>query len=331
VPDMRAIEIAEPGGPEVLRPVRRPVPVPAAGEILLAVQAAGLNRLDINQRQGRTRPPPGASDIPGVEAAGRIAALGPDVSGWAVGDRCMAIHTGGGYAEYLAVPAAQCLPIPERLSEVEAAGVPETFLTVWSTVFMMAHLAPGEWLLVHGGASGIGTSAIQLARHLGMRSIVTAGSAERCAACLRLGADEAVNYRAADFVEAARAATGDRGVDVILDTIAGDYFPRNLAAMAFGGRMVMIAAMGGASTTTDLLRLMTQRLTVMGAAFRSRSLEEKAGIVADFSARALPLLRDGLVKPVIDSVFAFDDVVAAQRRLEAGPVGKVILRVGSEA
>lgn len=329
-PTMMAIEISRPGGPDVLRSASRAVPTVGAGEVLLEVHAAGLNRLDVNQRQGRTKPPPGASDIPGVEAAGRIVALGEGVSGWSVGDRCMAIHTGGGYAEYMAVPAEQCLPVPPGLTLVEAAGIPETFLTVWSTVFMMAHLQPGEWLLTHGGASGIGTSAIQLARHLGMRCIVTAGADERCEACIRLGADRAVNYRASDFVAAALEATGGRGVDVVLDFIAGDYLPRNLAAMAFGGRLVMIATMRGSTTTTDVLRIMTHRLTIMGAAFRSRSKAEKSAIVADFRERALPLVADGRVRPVVDAVFPFEQIAEAHRRLEAGPLGKVLLQLRQE-
>ncbi|MEE8350928.1 MAG: NAD(P)H-quinone oxidoreductase, partial [Rhodospirillales bacterium] len=265
---MTCIEIAAPGGPEVLRTATRPVPAPGPGEVLISIEAAGVNRPDCIQRQGHYAPPEGVTDIPGLEVAGQIIALGPDVDGLKTGDKVSALVAGGGYAQYVAAPARQCLPIPEGLSMVEAAGLPETFFTVWSNVFERAALKPGEAFLVHGGSSGIGTTAIQIAHKLGSRVITTAGSAEKCRACEELGAERAVNYKEEDFVEAAKDFTGGKGVNVILDMVGGDYLPRNIKALAVDGRHVSIAFLGGSKAEINFMPVMLKRLTLTGSTLR---------------------------------------------------------------
>jgi putative PIG3 family NAD(P)H quinone oxidoreductase len=310
----------------VLVPVERPRPLPARGVVLIRVEAAGVNRPDVMQRQGKYPPPPGASDIPGLEVAGTIEEIGREVTTWQRGERVCALVTGGGYAEHCVAPAPQCLPIPSRLDAVHAAAIPETFFTVWTNVFERGRLAPGETLLVHGGSSGIGTTAIQLARALGSRVIATAGSAEKCAACERLGAVRAVNYREQDFVAAARAATGGRGVDVILDMVGGDYLPRNLDALAPDGRLVQIATLAGAKATIDLLTVMQKRIVVTGSTLRGRSVAEKGSIADALRTRVWPLIDRGDVTPVVFATFPLRDAAAAHRVLESGAhIGKLVL------
>lgn len=327
---MRAVEIAAFGGPEGLRLTERPVPVPASGEVLIRVKAAGVNRPDLAQRQGKYPPPPGASDIPGLEVAGRVEAVGGEGAEvrWRVGDEVMALVAGGGYAEFVTVPAEQCLPIPGRLSSIEAAAVPETFFTVWTNVFERGRLQAGESLLVHGGSSGIGTTAIQLARVLGARVSATAGTADKCAACERLGAFRAINYRTEDFVEVVRRETDGRGVDVILDMVGGPYTPRNLESLAVDGRLVQIALMGGASAMVDLNRLMRRRLTLTGSTLRPRTPGEKGAIARSLEARVWPLLEAGSVKPIIHATFSLAEAARAHEALERGDhVGKIVLTV----
>jgi len=328
---VRVIEIEAPGGPEVLRIAERPAPEPGPGEVLIAVAAAGVNRPDIIQRTGRYPPPPGASDIPGLEVAGTIAAVGPaatDSARWAVGDRVMALLTGGGYAEMAVAPAGQCLPIPGGLSMVEAAAMPETFFTVWSNVVDRGRLRAGETLLVHGGSSGIGTTAIQMARALGARVLVTAGTEAKCAACLTLGAERAINYRTEDFVDVARDCTDGRGVDLILDMVGGDYLPRNVQALAEDGRLVQIALLGGARAELDLGRLMRHRLTLTGSTLRPRPVAFKARIAASLEAQVWPLVVSGRVRPVIQATFPLERAADAHRALEQGDhVGKIVLVV----
>lgn len=323
---MRVIEISTPGGPEVLCCAQRPRPLPRADEILIEVHAAGVNRPDLAQRAGAYPPPPGASDLPGLEVAGRIVALGAEVTGWRLGDAVCALCNGGGYAEYVTVPAGQCLPLPPGLSMVEAAALPETFFTVWSNVFMRGHLAAGEVLLVHGGASGIGTTAIQLARALDATVYATAGSAEKCAACERLGARRCFNYRNEDFVAGLLAATADRGADVILDMVGGDYLPRNLAALAVDGRLLQIATQRGREAPLDLALMMRKRLTLSGSTLRPQSATAKAAIASALRAQAWPLLQDGRVRPVLHRVLPFAQATDAHRLLEQGEhVGKIVL------
>jgi NADPH:quinone reductase len=323
---VHVIEIREPGGPEVLVLAERPLPVPGPGEVVIKVAAAGVNRPDVAQRQGKYPPPPGASDIPGLEVAGAITAIGSDVREWSVGDRVCALLTGGGYAEYCAAPAPQCLPIPPRLSEIEAAAIPETFFTVWTNVFERGRLASGESLLVQGGASGIGTTAIQLAHARGARVFATAGSAEKCAACVRLGAERAINYHEEDFVAIARAATDGRGVDVILDMVGGDYFPRHLDLLAPDGRLVQIATLGGPKAQIFLPAVMQRRLTITGSTLRARSVAEKGAIAARLRAEVWPLLDAGRVRPVLFKTFPLREAAAAHRLMESGAhIGKIVL------
>ncbi|WP_262299285.1 NAD(P)H-quinone oxidoreductase [Microvirga sesbaniae] len=323
---MRAVVAEGSGGPEVLRIVQRPVPVPKEGEILVQVKAAGVNRPDVIQRQGGYPPPPGAPDILGLEIAGEVAAAGPDAARFAVGAPVMALVPGGGYADYAVVHEGNALPIPPGLSFEEAGAIPETYFTVWTNVFDRGRLRSGETLLVHGGTSGIGTTAIQLAKAFGATVIATAGSADKCDACLRLGADVAVNYRNQDFVAAAKDATGGRGVDVILDMVGGDYIPRNYEAAAQDGRVVQIAFLRSPKAEVDFRRLMVKRLTHTGSTLRPRSPAEKAEIAEALEERVWPLLAQGRCRPVMDSRFAFEDVAEAHARMDGGEhIGKIVL------
>ena len=325
---MIAIEIREPGGPEVLVPVERPQPAAGPGEVLIRVAAAGVNRPDVMQRRGQYAPPPGASDIPGLEVAGTVEAIGDSVSDWQIGDRVCALVAGGGYAELCVAPAPQCLPVPAGMSFADAAALPETFFTVWSNVFDRGHLMAGESALIHGGSSGIGTTAIQLARAFGARVFATAGSAEKCAACERLGAELAVNYRDTDFVAAVRAATGGRGVDLILDMVGGEYVSRNLDALAVDGRLVQIAILGGAKAQINMLPILQRRLTVTGSTLRPRPVAEKGAIARALRERVWPLLESGAVAPVIFQTFPLQDAATAHRVMESSVhIGKLVLLV----
>ncbi|MBS1168278.1 MAG: qorA 3 [Proteobacteria bacterium] len=326
--DMLAIEISHPGGPEVLQPVRRPLPALPADGVLIAVEAAGVNRPDALQRQGVYPPPPGASDIPGLEVAGRVAAVGADVRGLSVSDKVTALVAGGGYAQYCAAPAGSCLPWPAGYDAVRAAALPETFFTVWSNVFDRGRLEAGESFLVHGGTSGIGTTAIQLARAFGARVFATAGSADKCEACRQLGAEIAVNYRTEDFVAVLKAATEERGVDVILDMVGGDYIDRNYELAAVDGRIVQIAFLGGAKASANFARLMQKRLVHTGSTLRPREATFKAAIAAALRDKVWPLLAAGTVAPVIDQVLPFEKAAEAHAHLEADHVGKIVLTFG---
>ena len=324
--DGLAIEITRPGPPEVLQPTRRPVSPPGPGEVLLRVTAAGVNRPDLLQREGRYPPPPGTTDIPGLEVAGHIVALGEGVTRWTVGDEVCALVAGGGYAEYCTAPAPQCLPIPRGLTPVQAAALPETYFTVWTNVFERGRLAQGETLLVHGGSSGIGTTAIQLGRVFGARVLATAGTAEKCAACKRLGAQRAVNYREEDFVAIAKEETEGRGVDVILDMVAGSYIPRNLECLAREGRLVIIAFLGGTRADVDFRPVLQRWLTITGSTLRPRSFEEKGRIARALEKDVWPLLESGEVAPVIHATVPLAEAGEAHRLLEAGThIGKVVL------
>jgi putative PIG3 family NAD(P)H quinone oxidoreductase len=323
---MTVIEIREPGEPEVLVPAVRPRPAPGAGEVLVKVAAAGVNRPDVMQRRGMYPPPPGASDIPGLEIAGTIEEIGADVHGWRAGDRVCALVSGGGYAEYCVAPAPQCLPVPREMDLTKAAAVPETFFTVWTNVFDRGRLQAGESLLVHGGSSGIGTTAIQLGRAFGARVFATAGSAEKCAACERLGAERATNYREGDFVSDVREATGGRGVDVILDMVGGEYVPRNLETLAVDGRLVQIGLMGGARARVNLAIVMQRRLTITGSTLRPRSVAEKGVIAAVLRERVWPLLESRVVGPVVYRTFPLREAAAAHRLMESSEhIGKLVL------
>ncbi|MFZ5749806.1 MAG: NAD(P)H-quinone oxidoreductase [Pseudomonadota bacterium] len=322
---MRVIEIARPGGPEVLVPAERPQPEPGAGQILIAVAYAGVNRPDALQRAGAYAPPPGASDLPGLEAAGHVAAVGPGVTGWRVGDAVCALLPGGGYAEFAVTPAAHALPVPAGLTLREAACLPETCFTVWSNVVTRGGLSAGERLLVHGGSSGIGTTAIQIARALGARVFATAGSDDKCAACVALGAERAINYRTEDFVA---VMTAEGGADLILDMVGGDYIARNLRALADDGRLVQIAFLQGPKAEVNFSTIMVRRLTVTGSTLRPQSDLAKARIAADLRARLWPLIEAGRARPVIDSEFPLADASAAHARMESSAhVGKIVLRV----
>jgi NADPH2:quinone reductase len=328
--DGAVVEIAAFGPPEGLRLARRPVEAPGSGEVLIRVVAAGVNRPDVQQRLGNYPPPPGASDIPGLEVAGEIVAVGPSVSDWHEGDLVCALVAGGGYAEYCLAPAPQCLPIPKGLTAVEAAGLPETFFTVWTNVFERGRLAPGETLLVHGGSSGIGTAAIPLARALGSRVLATAGSPEKCAACLALGAERAIDYRKEDFVQAVKEATGGKGVDVILDMVGGDYIPRNLDCLALDGRLVLISLQRGTRAELDFATLLFRRLTVTGSSLRARTVEQKGAIARAVRERVWPLLESGQVRPVVHARFPLPEAASAHRLMEAGThIGKILLTVSS--
>jgi len=325
---MTAIEISRPGGPEVLVPAERPLPRPGPGDVLVQVAAAGVNRPDVLQRQGAYSPPPGTTDIPGLEIAGRIVALGQGVEGFQVGEAVTALVAGGGYAEYCAAPAPQCLPVPRGLGLVEAAAIPETFFTVWTNVFERARLSPGESLLVHGGSSGIGTTAIQLGRAFGARVFATAGSAEKCAACVKLGAERAIDYRREDFVAVLSDVTEGRGVDVILDMVGGDYTSRNLKALAVEGRLVQIAFLKGSTVELNLLPLMTKRLTITGSTLRPRSVAEKGAIARALADRVWPLIEAGRVRPVLHATFPLREAAAAHRLMESSAhIGKIVLTV----
>jgi NADPH2:quinone reductase len=325
---MIAIEISRAGGPEVLTPVERPMPEPGSGEVLIRVAAAGVNRPDVMQRRGVYPPPPGASDIPGLEVAGSVEHVGAGVTEWRGGDRVCALVTGGGYAEYCVAPAAQCLPLPDGLDPVQAAAIPETFFTVWTNVFDRGALQAGEAALFHGGSSGIGTTAIQLAAARGARVFATAGSDEKCRACERLGATRAINYRSEDFVVALKDLTGGRGVDLILDIIGADYLDRNLRALAVDGRLVQIGLMGGSEATLDLRRVLGSRLTITGSTLRPRSVEEKGAIAAALHREVWPLLESGRVKPIVYRTFPLTQASDAHRLMESSEhVGKIVLTV----
>jgi putative PIG3 family NAD(P)H quinone oxidoreductase len=324
-----AIEISEFGGPDVLRPAERPIPEPGPNEILVQVDAAGVNRPDLMQRPGRYPPPPGASDIPGLELSGTVAGVGPVPDGersrWAEGDLVCALVAGGGYAEYAVVPSPQALPVPAGLDPISAAALPETYFTVWTNVFRRGQLRTGETLLVHGGTSGIGTTAIQLARAFGAAVYATAGSDVKCAACERLGA-RAINYKTSDFVAEVRAVTSGRGVDIILDIVGGDYLARNFDALTDDGRLVQIGLQGGASATINLATLMHRRLTLTGSTLRSRSVAEKAAIAREVEQHVWPLLSSRMVAPVIDRTLPLEKAAEAHRLLESGEIiGKIVL------
>jgi putative PIG3 family NAD(P)H quinone oxidoreductase len=323
---MTAIVIEAPGGPEVLKPATLPVPSPRVGEILIRVEAAGVNRPDVLQRRGMYNPPPGASPLPGLEVAGIVAALGPDVAGWNVGDPVCALVAGGGYAEYCVAPAPQCLPVPKGLSAAEAAGLPETFFTVWTNVVDRGRLQAGERFLVHGGSSGIGTTAIQLAKARGATVFATAGSAEKCQACLDLGADVAIDYREQDFLAVVKEKTGGRGVDLILDMVGGDYVARNIDALAVDGRQVSIAFLKGSKVEIDLQKVMAKRLTLTGSTLRPRSVAEKGAIAEALKAEAWPLIEAGRIRPVIHATFPLARASEAHALMESSAhVGKIVL------
>lgn len=325
---MIAIGIATPGGPEVLKPQTRPVPQPGAGEILVAVAAAGVNRPDVLQRQGGYKPPPGASDIPGLEIAGTVVARGDGAGRFALGDRVCGLVAGGGYAEYAVVHESNALPAPAGLSLTEAGAIPETFFTVWTNVFQRGRLQAGDSFLIHGGSSGIGTTAIQLAKAFGATVLATAGSEEKCRACRDLGADHAINYRTEDFVAAAKAATDGKGVDLILDMVGGDYIDRNYETAADQGRIVQIAFLNGPKATVNFSRLMLKRLVHTGSTLRPRTVAEKAAIAAELQARVWPLLEAGRCKPLINATFPLAEAAEAHRLMESSShIGKIVLTV----
>jgi len=325
---MTAVAIEGKGGPEVLVAGERPVPVPGAGQVLIKVAAAGVNRPDVLQRMGLYPAPKGHSELPGLEAAGWIASVGAGTTRFQIGEPVMALLNGGGYAEYALAEEAATVAVPEGISLVEAAAIPETFFTVWHNVFERGGLKSGEWLLVHGGTSGIGVTAIQLGAALGAKVIATAGSPEKCAACLKLGAVRAVNYREEDFVEAAKAETGGRGVDVVLDIVGASYLERNLRSLADDGRLVNIAHQGESKATLDMMRLMLKRLTITGSTLRIRPTEVKGGIARAVEANVLPLITAGKVRVVIDSTYPLRDAAAAHARMESSQhIGKIVLTV----
>ncbi|WP_417606579.1 NAD(P)H-quinone oxidoreductase [Primorskyibacter flagellatus] len=323
---MRAVEISQPGGPEVLTLVERPRPEAAHGQVVLKLAYAGVNRPDALQRAGAYAPPPGASDLPGLEAAGEVVAVGPGVDWPSVGDEVCALLPGGGYAEYVATPAAHCLPVPQGMDLKQAACLPETFFTVWSNVFMRGGLQAGERFLIHGGSSGIGTTAIQLARQFGARVFATAGSADKCAACTDLGAERAINYREEDFVEILRA---EGGANLILDMVGGDYIPRNIKALADDGRLVQIAFLSGPKVALNFAQVMTRRLTITGSTLRPQSDLAKARIADALREQVWPLLDAGKVAPVMDSEFPLEQAADAHARMEGSThIGKIVLKVG---
>jgi NADPH:quinone reductase len=326
---MRAIEITAYGAPEVLREAQRPAPLPAAGELLIAVQASGVNRPDVLQRKGLYPMPPGVSDLPGLEVAGTVAGGAPEdlaAAGVAIGDAVCALVAGGGYAELCVAPVGQCLPIPKGLTAIEAASLPETFFTVWQNVFVIAKLAAGETLLVQGGSSGIGVTAIQLAKALGARVIVTAGSDEKCAACVAIGADHAINYKTLDFVAETKRLTGGRGADVVLDMVAGDYLGREVACTADDGRIAVIAVQGGTQSAIDSGLLLRKRLSISGSTLRPRSVAYKTAIARELRAKVWPLVEAGKIKPVIHQVFPAAKAADAHALMETSThVGKIVL------
>ena len=326
---MRFIDMAGPGGPEVLVLATGPVPQPGPGEVLIRVAAAGVNRPDVLQRTGSYPPPPGASPVLGLEVAGTIAALGPGVTEWRQGDTVCALVPGGGYAEYCVTPAPQCLPVPHGLSLIEAAGLPETFFTVWSNVFDRGRLKPGESFLVHGGSSGIGTTAIQLARAFGARVFATAGSPEKCAVCRELGAERAIDYRQEDFAAAIKEATQGRGVDVILDMVGGPYIEKNLRSLAVEGRLVQIAFLQGSKVTLDLVHLMMRRQTITGSTLRPRPVADKAAIAQALREKVWPLIEKKQVRPIVDRSFPLAEAAEAHRLMESSAhIGKILLTIG---
>ena len=325
---MRAIDITRPGGPEVLELKERPVPACGPDDVLIRVAAAGVNRPDVMQRQGRYPVPPGASDILGLEVAGEIVEVGALVRDWRVGDRACALLAGGGYAEYSVAPAPQCLPIPKDMDPIHAAAVPETTFTVWTNVFERGQLQRGESLLIHGGSSGIGTTAIQMARALGARVFATAGTAEKCAACEKLGSERAFNYRDVDFVEAVKEATSGRGVDVILDMVAGSYVQRNLEALAMGGRLIIIAFLGGAKAEFDASAVLRRWLTITGSTLRPRSVEQKGAIARAVHEHVWPLFESGAMRVVVQATFPLAQAADAHRLMDSGAhIGKIVLTV----
>jgi putative PIG3 family NAD(P)H quinone oxidoreductase len=324
--DMFAMGLKGFGGPEQFTTERRPIPTPEPGEVLIRVAAAGVNRPDLLQRMGKYPPPPGASDILGLEVAGTIVAVGLDAEGWREGDRVCALLAGGGYAQFATAPAGQCLPVPDGLTLAEAASLPETAFTVFHNVVENGHFQPGQTVLVHGGTSGIGVMAIQMVTALGGRAIATAGSAHKAKACLDLGAIEAVNYTEQDFVKVVRLATDGRGADVILDMVGGDYLPRNMDAAAVGGRIVQIAFLRGAKAQIDLATLMQKRLVLTGSTLRTRDLATKARIAAQVRQQVWPLIGSGAIRPLIDSVFPLTQAAEAHRRMESSAhIGKIVL------
>jgi putative PIG3 family NAD(P)H quinone oxidoreductase len=326
---MRAIEIREPGPPEVLRLVERPTPTLGRRDVLISVAAAGVNRPDVMQRQGRYPPPPGASDIPGLEVAGTIQSVGAEVDEWGAGDRVCALVSGGGYAELCAAPAAQCLPVPKDMDFTHAAALPETTFTVWTNLFERGRLAPGESVLIHGGSSGIGTTAIQLAKAMGAHVYATAGSAVKCAACEALGAEHAFNYHERDFVAAVMEATSGRGVDVVLDIVAGDYLQRDIECLALDGRLVLIGQLGGGTSEIRTRPILQRRLTITGSTLRARAVHEKGAIAKAVHEHVWPLIESGAVRPVVHATFPLAAAAEAHRVMEASShIGKLVLVVG---
>jgi putative PIG3 family NAD(P)H quinone oxidoreductase len=327
---MIAIEIPQAGGPEVLVPVERPVPAIGPGDVLVKVGAAGVNRPDVLQRQGRYPPPPGVTDIPGLEVAGTIEAVGSSVTSWQPGDRVCALVSGGGYAEFCAVPAPQCLPAPRGMDVTHAAALPETTFTVWTNVFERGRLTKGETILIHGGSSGIGTTAIQLAHVLGAHVYATAGSAEKCAACESLGAQKAINYHETDFVSAIKDLTNGRGVDVVLDMVAGDYVQRNIEVLAMNGRLVMIGRQGGVKSEIDVMPILRKRLVLTGSTLRTRSVEEKGALAQSVYQHVWPLFESGAVRVIVHQTFPLLHAAEAHRVMESSVhVGKIVLQVQS--
>lgn len=325
---MIAISIRKPGGPDVLRPIEMPAPQPGPREVLIRVAAAGVNRPDLMQREGKYPPPPGASVIPGLEVSGTVVSCGPDAVRWREGDQVCALLAGGGYAEYCVAPDVQCLPIPSAVDLMSAAAMPETFFTVWTNVFERGRLRPGESFLVHGGASGIGTTAIQMARAFGARVFATAGTGDKCAACEQLGAERAINYNTADFAAAVMPLTGGNGVDVILDMVGAPYFSRNVELLALEGRLVQIAVLHGAKAEINLVRLLRQRITITGSTLRSRTVEEKGAIADAVEKSVWPLVEAGRIRPVIHATFPLQQAAEAHRLMESGShIGKIVLTV----
>ncbi len=324
---MTAIEITRPGAPEVLKPTTRPVPLAGPGEVLIRVAAAGVNRTDVAQREGNYAPPPGVTDIPGLEIAGEIVALGEGVDDWRIGECACALVAGGGYADYCPAPAPQCLAVPKGLDLVQAAALPETFMTVWTNVFQRGRLQAGEWVLIHGGSSGIGTTALQLAHAFGARVLATAGTGEKCRVCAELGAVRAINYREEDFVAIAKQATGGKGVDVILDMVGGEYIQRNLSALALEGRLVQIAFLESPKVASmNFMPLMLKRLTITGSTLRPRTVEEKGKIAAELREKVWPLIEAGEIAPVMDSSYPLAEASAAHARMESSlHIGKIML------
>lgn len=324
---MIAISIARPGGPEVLRPIEVPVPRPGPREVLIRVAASGVNRPDLMQREGKYPPPPGASDIPGLEVSGTVEACGVEVERWREGNQVCALVSGGGYAEYCVAPAVQCLPVPASVDLASAGGIPETFFTVWTNVFDRGRLRAGESFLVHGGASGIGTTAVQMARAFGARVFATAGTDEKCAACERLGAERAINYKTGDFVAELMSRTGGAGIDVILDMVGAPYFARNVDLLALEGRLLQIAVLSGAKAEINLVRLLRQRITITGSTLRSRTEEEKGGIATALERAVWPLIESRTIAPVIYAAFPLKHAAEAHQLMESGShTGKIILR-----